>query len=678
MSDVVRVSLLTSWTDPTSLTELYNRMTTRGSYEWDDDRTGLRLRLVVDDPSPDVWVVLNRPPPSHDPLPDPSRTIVFHMEPVMWTAAMRPIWGRWAAPSPTTFLQVRDHRHHRSVVDWWVGLSHHELVHGAPPEKTHSIGACVSAKYSDPGHRLRVDLLRHLDAQDDLGIDVWGDDVHGFRGARGPTPPHDKRQAILPYRYWVDAENHRSPNFLSEKILDPILAECLPFYWGCPNLDAFLDPEAYIELDMADVEGSTARIREAIAADEWTARLPAIRAMKVRILEELAFFPTLARVIDGHLRPHIAEVEPELRAELAASIGELRAGRFVEVSDRADGPHTSETLDVERAQRWTGLVLEASAERADAARARRDATVTVDTGRPLHEEVARHAIPPRAVDWLNLAVTHPSTWLAAGGRVELEQLRPNLVSLPRADAVERQRAMALLEAAGYDVSASGQIARRPGRHDVFGWYHVWTVNTWAEVVDEQVERLVLHGLTAATRQIFATVTGPEHEAGVARLREAWGDRLVVVHSGADGSAGERPALEHCRWFCAEQEPLAAGAWYLHAKGVSDGRHTSASVTDWRHLLEHVVVDRWRDALGQLDRHDVAGPNWHLDPAPHFSGNAWWARPRYLATLPEQIGPHPLDPELWIGTDQPAVACLHDSGVDHYAERYPPNRYADDR
>ena len=71
---------------------------------------------------------------------------------------------------------------------------------------------------------------------------------------------------------------------------------------------------------------------------------------------------------------------------------------------------------------------------------------------------------------------------------------------------------------------------------------------------------------------------------------------------------------------------------------------------------------------------MCGANWHLKPYPHFSGNFWWASGLYIASLPEYIGPAYLDPEMWAGQNSPRVLCFHESGVDHYFERYPESKY----
>jgi hypothetical protein len=59
----------------------------------------------------------------------------------------------------------------------------------------------------------------------------------------------------------------------------------------------YIDPRAYVQLDMADFEGSYRTIKTAIVEDWWSQRIDIIRQEKQKILNELAFFPTVERII---------------------------------------------------------------------------------------------------------------------------------------------------------------------------------------------------------------------------------------------------------------------------------------------------------------------------------------------------------------------------------------------
>lgn len=675
--------MLSNWCESQALRELFNRMTSHNDYEWqfmDAGGSRRRIRIVSDDDEPDYWVVMNRPAPADERAIDPARTVVFPMEPLMWTEPMRPLWGHWASPSPLPFLQVRDHRRYRNSNDWWLGLSYEELSTGDPQAKSRLMAACVSGKYFDPGHRKRLDFLHFLDGQD-LDLDIFGYEGNGFRAWRGATPLHDKRSCLLPYRYYFDAENNATPNYYTEKIVDCLLAETLCFYWGCPNLDSFFDPRSFIRLDLDDFDADFARIRAAIDADEWATRLPFIQAEKRRILEDYQFFPTLAKVLDPARRQRHWHVGQTDRQVVEQWIGRRRAGTFVEISARTGAPEISETLDVERRLDWSGLCLEANEDRVRAARTLRDCTVAVDPAEgPIDAILVRNALAPGAIDWLNLAVASPYELLEPGGRLDPSRVRANLITMPTAGGDQRRRCREYLSGFGYDVAAadgakwSDSVMVRRGRDDIYGLYHLCTINTWRDVLGEQVDGWMRSGLLEATNRVFISLVGPEIDEAQALLGYALGSRAEFIQCSEDATSFERPLLMFGRRFCERGEPLARAVWYMHAKGISSQHCHNPHVTDWRRFMEHFVVERWRDCVDALIDHDASGVNWHLEPAPHFSGNFWWATPRYVATLPASIGAGHFEPEGWIGANQPRVRCFQESGVDHYVHPYPSQRY----
>jgi len=86
----------------------------------------------------------------------------------------------------------------------------------------------------------------------------------------------------------------------------------------------------------------------------------------------------------------------------------------------------------------------------------------------------------------------------------------------------------------------------------------------------------------------------------------------------------------------------------------------------------------------LNDHDAVGCNLLDDPdndilRPHFSGNFWWANAEYIAKLDYSYLDHPnrYAREFWIGTAHGDLYEMHNSGVNHYDERYPRDNYAID-
>lgn len=138
--------------------------------------------------------------------------------------------------------------------------------------------------------------------------------------------------------------------------------------------------------------------------------------------------------------------------------------------------------------------------------------------------------------------------------------------------------------------------------------------------------------------------------------------------------------------------------YIHTKGIT--RKTEES-DDWRKMMLYFNIRRWRDRISDLESFDTSGVNllgdkdnyqkeirlWALHPstAPlHYSGNYWWATPEYLRSLPSPMGVYtPSEDwlawrhmcEMWLCYNaEGRHACAHQSGVDHYYQRYPEDLY----
>ena len=134
-------------------------------------------------------------------------------------------------------------------------------------------------------------------------------------------------------------------------------------------------------------------------------------------------------------------------------------------------------------------------------------------------------------------------------------------------------------------------------------------------------------------------------------------------------------------------------FYIHSKGVSHhGTRTEQAQTDWRHYMEHFIIEKHEVCLKELENVDVVGVNWtksaekqaysilygemkYQPVTPHFSGNFFWATSKYIRTLPKLF---PIncryDCEFWLGQNQPSVSELWNSGVKHHRNQYPKENY----
>jgi hypothetical protein len=133
--------------------------------------------------------------------------------------------------------------------------------------KTRMASLIASQKRISEGHKLRHAVVERVQKAGD-DVDIMG---QGYR------PFEIKSDGLAPYRYSVVIENVREPNYFSEKLVDAVLCDTVPIYWGCPNLERFMDPSGIIQCqNLGDIQAALAGMSDA----DWQARLPALQALK--------------------------------------------------------------------------------------------------------------------------------------------------------------------------------------------------------------------------------------------------------------------------------------------------------------------------------------------------------------------------------------------------------------
>ncbi|WP_338550330.1 glycosyltransferase family 10 domain-containing protein [Roseovarius phycicola] len=100
-----------------------------------------------------------------------------------------------------------------------------------PHTKTRLCSLIASGKRDLEGHVLRHDTVDWV-RNEGLNVDVMG---------RGYESFDKKSDGLSPFRYSIVIENIRERNYFTEKLIDAVLCQTVPIYWGCPNLADFMD-----------------------------------------------------------------------------------------------------------------------------------------------------------------------------------------------------------------------------------------------------------------------------------------------------------------------------------------------------------------------------------------------------------------------------------------------------
>jgi len=152
--------------------------------------------------------------------------------------------------------------------------------------KSRMCSLIASSKRSQEGHALRHTIA---DWTKDNGhsVDLMGGGYQRFG---------DKSEGLAPYRYSIVIENVRERNYFTEKLIDALVCQCVPIYWGCPNIGDFIDTSAMI---VCTTEADVKAAIEAMSPDDYAARHPAILAAQTQTEHYADFYRRAAKAVLG-------------------------------------------------------------------------------------------------------------------------------------------------------------------------------------------------------------------------------------------------------------------------------------------------------------------------------------------------------------------------------------------
>jgi GR25 family glycosyltransferase involved in LPS biosynthesis len=286
------VKLLGNWCSSEQLCKEWSNMCHSG-YKWNN----IEITWSDDEREIGYYVIINYPRPGDKYIAE--KTLVFQMEPWIndpvknWGVKT---WGEWSTPDPAKFFKIFTHKTHLNNVQWQININPIKVIDNG--KKNNKIATICSYKNFDTGHVLRNIFIRAMEDSGANIIDVWGqENFHDFKNYRGMIEDDNKFNVYANYKYCFSAENNMEHNYATEKIWEPILCESLCFYWGCPNLEEYIDEKAFVRLPIEDPVAALQIIQQAIAEDWWSQRIGVIKQMKEKILNQLGFFPLLESIL---------------------------------------------------------------------------------------------------------------------------------------------------------------------------------------------------------------------------------------------------------------------------------------------------------------------------------------------------------------------------------------------
>lgn len=277
---MIKIRLQTNWTTPHDIREQFNRCTINGDYKWND------IEMVnSDNPKDyDYFIIFNLPYRYFSNY-DRKRTIVFCCEPV----STRQIFANQYNFDPYKYQNewyyFYDTPNHHNLDKWYISLNYRQLLERKRFEKTQIMSGVISNTRGLIGHEYRINFVQHLDSLPYYNNFGRQAPIPRMRSYRGPLL--NKEDGLLKYKYTFNCENTLENGYFTEKLIDPILCECLCFYYGCTNVEKFIDERAIIKIDIRNPKEALQVVIDSINNNEWEKRIEYIKAEKEKLMTKL-------------------------------------------------------------------------------------------------------------------------------------------------------------------------------------------------------------------------------------------------------------------------------------------------------------------------------------------------------------------------------------------------------
>jgi hypothetical protein len=131
-------------------------------------------------------------------------------------------------------------------------------------EKTKFCSFMVS--YANRKTRHRTEFFQKLTRR--KKVDSAGRALNNV-GFHVPFDHQAKYEFLRPYKFYVAFENQSRPGYITEKLVEPMRARCIPIYYGCPRVAEEFNPRSFLNYhDFPNEEALIDRIMEIDRNDE--------------------------------------------------------------------------------------------------------------------------------------------------------------------------------------------------------------------------------------------------------------------------------------------------------------------------------------------------------------------------------------------------------------------------
>jgi len=215
--------------------------------------------------------------------------------------------------------------------------------------------------------------------------------------------------------------------------------------------------------------------------------------------------------------------------------------------------------------------------------------------------------------------------------------------------------------------------------------HIALLNGWDEIINKYILLIQNSGLLFRVEKIYLCFIGEFAKINLDFKKEIL-EKIIIIHVDMNLESFELPTQKLLYDFCCNNKEY--NVLYIHTKGV--GKEINPCIEDWINYMLYFLIENHVDTLEKLQKYHTAGVDLREWPTLHYSGNFWWAKSSYIATLPDPVlfnnlleYPNPLNSqrhnqEFWICYDKNKKHCaLWECNIhcfERHLHRYPRELY----
>lgn len=223
---------------------------------------------------------------------------IFHHEPANyklfshWTNSYKyvdRVFGSWIQPKNKKWNIIQT----QSSI-FWQCPREYEYYKNSKCEKARNLSAITSSKTLFSGHKERLEFLYTLRDK------FKGTEFEFVINGRGVLEVDTKDEILMPSKYTIAIENTFEDHYFSEKITDAYLCNCMPIYYGAPNIFEYFPEGSLIKLEDLDVEKAALVIQNAIKEDYWGKNFDKLMIAKDLVLNKYSFFTSIIEKMEEY------------------------------------------------------------------------------------------------------------------------------------------------------------------------------------------------------------------------------------------------------------------------------------------------------------------------------------------------------------------------------------------